>query len=600
MGRTWPLSLGADGTLGDSGWFWDAEYSLSTQQLDAQRLNVFDSTTVGLGLNTDGVSEAVIARVRGISAEECEAEQTARGGTRFVYSSFFGGNCTIYGPPPDPINPFGDLTQYVLPGLETASDNEQTQFEAQLNGGVFDLPGGTVALALGYDYRQIVLDTRSEFHRTGGLCSAIACPNESPVGALAFNTRISRDNHAGFVEGVVPFVGDANAMPGLQRLSLTFSARHDSYSNVEVEYRESESGEAGTAEADDPGSKLTWSTGLVYHPSDELLLKANRHTSFKVPQLNQLVVRVRENEPAAPFRGLFFTQPDDKGRTQTHENVQVSTGGNDQLRPELAETVSFSAEFTPRDGLLLKASYNDTEIQDRIAYFSSFFVDPNDLPSNVQYDTANDIYIRDDRWINVAHLESSSIDYELQYDLPFGQNVFSLTARRTDALKFKVQPDAANDEVQSLIKTRDDVSNDLDAILPQIPKYQSYLQLEWQRGGFIWSFDAQSAGRTSRIRSGGDDGRVYVTEPQTSIDTVVQYDFGSDTFFDAPAWMDDLRATLTVNNLTNVFAKNYVVDRAERAAGTPGHTEEFRINPFFEWTQGRAYRLAIHKSIKGF
>ena len=584
---------GLQGRFGER-WSYEAEFSRSQSKLKTQRLNAFNSTAVGLGLNTDGVSESVIARISGISMEECEQERAARGGTRIQYSTFFGGNCTIYGAPPDPINPFGDLSAYVVPGLNSRSNNKQLQFEALARGELFDLPGGAVALLFGYDYRNDVLDTMSEFHDTGGRCSGISCPNATPAGATAFNTRIGRDNHAGFFEGLVPLVGRSNARPGIQRLNLTFSGRYDSYSNVQVDYRESASGDAGTADVADPGSEFTWSLGLIYRASDAIQFKANAQTAFVAPQLNQLVARTRNRVPSAPFRGLFFTQPDSKGRTQTHNNVLNNTGGNDQLVPETSDSLSFGVELAPEflPGLLLKATWSETESKDRITYFSSFFVDPQNLPTNVMYNEEEDIYIRDDRWINVAYLERAGMDYELRYEWQFGANDLSLITRHSRNNKFAVQPDAANPEVQSLVTTRNDRDNDLNPILSAIPKHQTNVQLIWERGGFSASVDVQGAARTSHIFSGGSssDGSENITKPATVWDLVVGYDFGQDTLFDAPAWMGGLRATITVNNLTNKFPRN------SRVNLDTGEVREWSINPVYEWTQGRSYRLTVQKS----
>ena len=585
---------GLQGRFGER-WNWEAEFSRSESKLKAQRLNVIDGATVNLGLNSDGVSESVIARISGISMEECEAERASRGGTRIRYSTFFGGNCTIYGAPPDPINPFGDLSAYVAEGLNTRTSNKQLQFEALARGELFDLPGGAVALLFGYDYRNDVLDTMSEFHSTTGTCSGISCPRATPAGATAFNTRISRDNHAGFIEGLVPFVGRSNAQPGIQRLNLTFSGRYDSYSNVGVDYRESASGDAGTADVQDPGSEFTWSVGLVYRASDAIQFKANTQTAFVAPQLNQLVTRAMNRVPAARFQGLYFTQPDSKGRTQTHDNVLNNTGGNDELLPETSDTLSFGVELAPEflPGLLLKATWSETESKDRITYFSSITgIDPQNLPSNVIYLEEEDLYIRDQRWINVAYLERGGMDYELRYEWQFGANDISLITRHSRNNKFDVQPDAANPEVQSLATSRNDRDHDLDAILSPIPKHQTNVQLIWERGGLSASVDVQGAARTSIISSGGRDslGSERITKPATVWDLVLGYDFGQDTLFDAPAWMNGLRATITVNNLTNKFPRN------SRVNLDTGEVREWNINPIYEWTQGRSYRLQIQKS----
>jgi len=591
------VQIGANGTLADTGWTWDAEYGTATEEIDAQRMNVLDTQTVSNGMNSDGVTESRIAVIRGISAEECDAALAAEGGSRVTYSSFFGGVCTVWGAPPDPINPFGDLSGYITAGLTTASTNEQTQFEAKARGELFEVGGGAVAVAVGYDYRNDVLDTMSEFHSVTGTCSGISCPNQSPVGASAFNTRISRNTHAVFVEGSVPLVRSGNAMPGIEDFIITFSGRHDSYSDVEVMYRESASGEAGTDTPQDPGAEFTWSVGFSYSPTDQLRIRADTRTSFVAPQLNQLIHATMERSPAAPFRGLYFTQPDSQGRTQTHNNVFNNTGGNDKLLPETAESHGMSVEWSGIPGLTLKAGWSDTVFENRIAYFSSLVgIDPENLPSNVVYIAEEDIYIRDDRWINVSAVERNGLDVELDYVLPTDNGDITLTVRRSYTNKFKVFVDPASGESQSVLKVKDDVATDRDALLGVVPRHSTYAQLGWRRGGLSVSVDAQASTDTFRIRPGGTDGFMYRTSPATIMDLVAVYDFEQDTFFNAPGWMDGLRATLTVNNLRDTYTRNSQINRG-LSPTDPEYTEVYTINPVYEWTQGRAFRLTVSKSL---
>ena len=592
------FQVGANGTVGASGWTWQAEFGSAEEEIDAQRLNVLDAQTVRNGMNSDGVTESRIDAISGISAEECDAALADYpGGTRVTYSPFFGGNCTVWGAPPDPINPFGDLSGYIAAGLGTASSNEQTQFEANARGDLFETPGGTASASIGYDYRKDVLDTMSEFHSTTGTCSGISCPNESPVGASAFNTRISRETHAAFFEGSVPLVGSGNALPGVEDFILTVSGRYDSYSNVEVEYRDSQSGEAGTDTPQDPGAEFTWSLGFSYSPSEQLRIRADTRTSFVAPQLNQLIHATMERSPSAPFRGLYFTEPDSQGRTQTHNNVFNNTGGNDKLEPETAESSSLSVEWSGIEGLTLKAGWSDTVFENRIAYFSSLTgIDPNNLPSNVVYLPDEDIYIRDDRWINVSSVNRSGLDLELDYLLSTERGDFDLTFRRSYTTKFKVFVDQASDESQSVLKVKDDVTASRDALLGVVPVHTTYAQLTWRRGGLSVSADAQMSTDTYTVSSGGTDGFVYRTDPAALVDLVVAYDFGQDTFFNAPIWMDDLRATLTVNNLTDAFTQTTLINRG-LSPTDPEYTEVSTINPFYEWSQGRAFRLTISKSL---
>ena len=581
--------LGLEGTLGDS-WLWQTEINRSKTEIDTQRFNVLDGETVRNGMNSDGVSEAIIGRFSGIDEAACEAKQMEIGGTRYRYSSFFGGNCTVYGAPPDPINPFGDLTAYIAPGLTAGSINEQTQFEALARGELFNAPGGAVALVVGYDYREDVLDSFSEFHGTGGQCSLIACPSASPAGAEAFNTSISRTLQAGFFEGLVPLIGPDNAMAGVQRLNLTFSGRYDSYSDVEVEYRNSQSGEAGTDNPQDPGGEFTYSTGLVYQINESLRLKARQGTSFVAPQLAQLIQRTKDRAPRSSFAQLCLLLEDGSGCRFTNNTWEI-TGANDKLVPETADNLSFTAEISPTSlpGVSFRANWSDSEIENRIVQLrgSNFGIDPNNLPGYIQYLPDEDIYLVDVRFINVTYLQRTGIDYELRYDWEMGASEFSILARRSYTNRFDVQLDPAGETVHNLVETRDDTGAQDARIIQPVSRHKTSAQFTWSNGGLFLSLDVESASRVSTLLSSNFES---ITEPATLYDMVLGYEFGQDDLLNAPAWLQGWQATLTINNLTNAFSKN------SRLNPETGDTERYEINALFEWTQGRAYRLNIRKS----
>jgi len=582
--------LGFDGSFGES-WIWEAGFSRSEQEIASQRFNVINEDAVENGMNSDGVSEAIIGRFSGIDRAACEAKQMEIGGTRFSYSSFFGGNCTVYGAPPTPVNPFGDLSSYIAPGLNAGSTNEQTQFEALARGELFAAPAGAVTLVVGYDYREDVLDSFSEFHATGGFCSEIACPSASPAGAEAFNTSIGRTNQAGFFEGLIPLIGSDNAMAGVQRLNLTFSGRYDSYSDVEVAYRASQSGEAGTDNPADPGSEFTYSTGIVYQVNDSLRLKADRQTSFVAPQLNQLIQRTKSRVADSSFFQLCLLNPDGSGCTYTRGSTYSIAGANEKLVPETAESISLTVEISPSflPGVFMRASWSDTDYEDRIVLLSGsrFNIDPNNLPSYILYLPEEGIYLVENRYINVSSLQRTGIDYELRYEWEMGLNEFSIIARRSYTNRYDVQLDPAGGTVHDLVTTRDDTGRQDARIIDPVPRHQTSMQFIWTNGGLFASFDVQGAAKVSKLASATLE---QVTEAATNYDLVLGYEFGNDALFDAPAWLNGWSTTLTINNLTNAFADNYTLNPET------GDVDHNRINPFYEWTQGRSYRLNIRKS----
>lgn len=568
-------SAGLEGSIGT--WTWQAEYGLSRQETDITRLNVVDRA-LGLGINSDGVTDTRIGGESGQPEASCQALTAALGGTRYTYSTFFGGSCSVYGAPPEPIDPFGDISPWIIPDVDAGSKNQQTRFEALVRGSLFEISGGPVAVSAGYDFREDVLDSFSEF-------SGFLIDSSSATGSGPFSTRIARDNHAAFVEGQVPLVGASNATDLAQRLILTLSGRYDSYSNVEVDYRQTGANEAGTIEAADPGSAFTWSVGMVYQPADSLRLKADLSTSFVAPQLNQLLSRVQQNNNAF----FWYWLPGMTGLAQQRGNVIEYRGGNDKLTPETADTLSVSAEFSPSflPGAFLKVGWSDTEFVDRIVKLSvPILEDLNNLPSNVIYSAEEDTYVVDRRWINTSAVNRDGIDFEVGYNWQADANDFDFILRRAYTNGYEVVQDASTGIVHDLVSTRDD-SGPEDTTLAPVPKHQTSMQFTWTHGGMFVSFDVHTADDTTIINSAN---REYRTEPAKNYDLVLSYDLDQDTFFRAPSWMSGMTATLTINNLGDSFAEttNINPETNER--------QKYTLNPVYEWTQGRSYRLSVHKS----
>ena len=568
-------SVGLEGSVGT--WTWVAEYGLSRQETDTTRINVLDRA-FSLGINSDGVTDTRIGRESGQPEASCQALTAELGGTRYTYSTFFGGSCTVWGAPPEPIDPFGDISPWIIPDVDAGSKNQQTRFEAQVRGSFFDAPGGPVTLSAGYDFREDVLDAFSEF-------SGFLINSSSATGSGPFSTRIARDNQAVFLEGLVPVIGASNASDFAQGLKLTFSARYDSYSNVEVDYRQTDTNEGGTLDAADPGSKTTWGVGLIYEPMDSLRLKTNLSTSFVAPQLNQLLSRVQQNNNAF----FWYWLPGRIGLAQQRGNVIEYRGGNDQLTPETAETLTVSAEFSPSflPGALLKAGWSETEFVDRIIKLSVPILDDlNDLPSNVIYSAEEDIYVVDRRWINTSAMNRDGYDLEVGYTWQTDANDFEFTLRRAYTNRFEVVQDASTGIVHKLVSTRDD-SGPEDTTVAPVPRHQTSMQFTWTHGGLFVSFDVLTADDTSVIKSAT---REELTEPAENYDLVLSYNLDQDTLFPAFPWMSGMTATLTVNNLSDSFAQTTNLNPET------GERQEFSLNSYYEWTQGRSYRLSIHKS----
>lgn len=272
---------------------------------------------------------------------------------------------------------------------------------AQLDGSLFEMAGGAVRLAVGGEHRV-------EYTYTGLLTGQAATPVPT-VG------EGSRNVDAVFGELFVPFVGAANARPGLDRLSLSLAVRYENYSDF--------------------GSTTNPKFGLTWAPFDGLSLKGTYGTSFRAPTYT-------ETSTVGGGAGLYFdTLP---GPAGNQIGIGIA-GGNPGLQPEKAKTWSFTAEATPRDipGLIASLSYFRIDYTDQIQALRgtpglltnpiySQFVQFNPtaaeiaalvnsgLPINAAINQSEVTFIADGRRQNLGTSLMRGLDFTLGYDWEWG------------------------------------------------------------------------------------------------------------------------------------------------------------------------------------
>jgi iron complex outermembrane receptor protein len=185
-------------------------------------------------------------------------------------------------------------------------------YEGRLNGTLFQLPGGAVKIAAGYERQD--MDVR--------LGSARGNPT-NPVTYRHFTRRVDSE----YAELLVPIFGAANAIPGFQRLEIDAAVRHDKY--------------------DDVGSTTNPKVGVNWSPVHDLTIRGSYGTSFRAPLISQiygnsnnLFVQSYQNPTGgAPIVGVALSGP------------------NLDLKPETATTWSFGADVQPVRRLQLSATY---------------------------------------------------------------------------------------------------------------------------------------------------------------------------------------------------------------------------------------------------
>ncbi|CAN5226602.1 TonB-dependent receptor [soil metagenome] len=217
------------------------------------------------------------------------------------------------------------MLDFILSGYDISKfRSEIRSTNLAFDGPLFDLPGGTVRLAIGGQLRREEL-------RTGGASFFFGYTATAKA-----TRRYSRDVKSAYAELSVPLVGAGNAAPLIQRLELSLAGRVEDY--------------------DDVGSTANPKVGVIWEPGGGFKVKASYGTSFRAPSLP---------EQHAPFTISPLELTLGSGDVPT----LFFQGGNEQLQPETAKSWTAGFRYTPpsRPGLTLGLSAYRTTFTNRIA-----------------------------------------------------------------------------------------------------------------------------------------------------------------------------------------------------------------------------------------
>lgn len=207
--------------------------------------------------------------------------------------------------------------------------NKFQGYEARLNGTLFQLPGGGVKLATGYEGQEIRTALGSARGVTG-----------TPIVFRRFQRRVD----SVYAELLIPVFSSANAMTGFQKLDLDVAIRHDKYSDV--------------------GKTTNPKVGVTWTPLQGVSLRGSYGTSFRAPLISQiygnsnnLFVQTYQNPNGAPIVGVALS------------------GANLNLKPEEATTWSVGADVDVGRRLRLSATYFNVDYTNQVeAYLSDLAI----------------------------------------------------------------------------------------------------------------------------------------------------------------------------------------------------------------------------------
>ncbi|MBO9713311.1 TonB-dependent receptor [Sphingomonas sp.] len=395
--------------------------------------------------------------------------------------------------------------------------------EVRVKADLFELPGGWVRSAFGYEARR---ESYTSLY--------------TATGTTDTHSSSSRDVDGLFGEVNVPLVDTANGMPGLRRLIVSGAIRYDHYSDV--------------------GGATSPKVGVLWGPVEGFDLRATWGRSFRPALLSEL------DPGGMSYQLTPFPEP-----SGGFINTLYVNGSNPSLSPEHSTAFTAGFEFKPSamKGLSASASYFSIDYRDRIARppvvggAPFVFYDPGAVGSFLSYpadpalvaaafatgrvESTNGLVQADTqayfdyRLHNIARMKTSGLEFALGYvlDRPFGTISAGLEGNWIFTLK--QQPDAGSRYVK------------LDDTEFQPADFRANANLGWAKGGASVTamFHYVGSYRDTLVIP---EGRVpaWLTG-----DLAVSYDFG---FGRESGLLSGLRATVAVLNLADADPPRLRVD----------------------------------------
>jgi iron complex outermembrane receptor protein len=294
-----------------------------------------------------------------------------------------------------PLNIFGEgsaspaALDYIFGDPYTHRKTQQSAAELAVRGSPFSTWAGDVQFAAGFDWRRIS-------------ASAVADPISLAGGWLAgsqVGQPYGRYNvKEGFGELNVPL---ADKLPFAYAANIDAAIRYADYSTA--------------------GGVTSWKVAGSYSPIADIRLRASRSRDVRAPNLAEL------------FQSQNFASVNVfDAATNSTVQTQAVSGGNPDLKPELADTLTYGVVLQPRflPRFSLAVDYFDIKIKGAIASISAQQVVNLCNSGGAQYcgliTRANGAITRiSSLRQNLNQLRSSGIDFEANYVVPLGADRLS-------------------------------------------------------------------------------------------------------------------------------------------------------------------------------
>lgn len=299
-----------------------------------------------------------------------------------------------------PMNFFGgpgaltqEMIDYVSVDLVDTRTSVQDQGGFSIAGGGFELPGGEMGWAAGYEYRK---EQYTYLPDSGKQTGAV-------TGNTGAGTRGGYQSDSFFGELFLPVWGN-----GTQSVDITLGLRSDDFDTF--------------------GSDTTFQAGVEVQVLEALKLRATVGEVFRAPSISESYAGEVDSFPqyTDPCDSRGVLAPGCTGSTvPTDSQVLSRVGGNPDLVPETGDTSTIGVVWTPKFGfgdLSLTVDYWETDLEDMIDTLGVSYI-LNDCYVDLNASSCSLIYRRTDYSIdhivdinrNTAKASARGIDTEVRF-----------------------------------------------------------------------------------------------------------------------------------------------------------------------------------------
>ncbi|HEY2464471.1 MAG TPA: TonB-dependent receptor [Steroidobacteraceae bacterium] len=412
-----------------------------------------------------------------------------------------------------PVNLFGvgspsrAAISYFTATQNVVSNTYEHDVAGTLTGDLFNLYGRPVSLATGAEYRGESVNQNSD-------------PNSQQQNFLIGNPQPlfgELSEKEAFAEVSVPVLHDVFL---IKSLDLNAAIR-------ETQYQIS-------------GTARTWKLGATYAVTDDVKFRVTRSQDIRAPKLTELYTSQFET-----FSPVIIPT--------TGENITIHdlTGGNPNLKPEVAQTLTTGVVFTPTfvPGLRASVDFYNINIKDAITTLQPqtivnlCYQGDASLCALLTRDSAGTITAVNLTNINIAQLSETGVDVETSYLLPLSNFGIDNGAN----LRFR----ALINNVQTLKAfngtTTIDYAGDVGGNNPYgLPKWRGQVNVTYEQGPFAVDLSDRYVGK-------GNYDNTQLNTNNYNINSIPSVDYVNLAlqYTTRPAGMQMLQYFIKVNNLLN-------------------------------------------------